>query len=238
MQFNFDTETYFIPFAPWSIYDYPRFAHRSLLIDSSRHFEPVQTIKGVIDSMTYAKLNNLHWHIVDEQSFPFDSASYPLLSIKGAYSNYERFTVEDVAEVVEYARQRGVRVMVEVDTPGHAQSWCYGYPEICPSLACPMPLNPANNVTFQVLEGLFFDLTGGERGAGLFPEVCRDVSSCYEVSIMIAELDASRRRRGGHVVLERDTVRAGMADRQQLHHQRRVHVLCGTCAGDCTRIRP
>ena len=114
MQFNFDTETYFIPFAPWSIYDFPRFPHRSLLIDSSRHFEPVPTIKGVIDSMTYAKLNNLHWHLVDEQAFPFDSASFPLLSEKGAYSNYERFTVEDVAEVVEYARQRGVRVMVEI----------------------------------------------------------------------------------------------------------------------------
>ena len=57
------------------------------------------------------------------------------------------------------------------DTPGHAQSWCYGYPDICPSLACPMPLNPATNATFEVLAGLFYDLTGGARGAGLFPEV-------------------------------------------------------------------
>ena len=69
---------------------------------------------GVIDSATYAKLNCIHWHLVDEQSFPFDSPSFPLLSQMGSYSNYERYTVDDVAEVVEYARQRGIRVMVEI----------------------------------------------------------------------------------------------------------------------------
>jgi hexosaminidase len=60
MQFSFDSELFFIPFAPWTVSDAPRFAHRGLLIDSSRHFEPVPTIMGVIDSMTYAKLNALH----------------------------------------------------------------------------------------------------------------------------------------------------------------------------------
>ena len=69
---------------------------------------------GVIDSATYAKLNCIHWHLVDEQSFPFDSPSFPLLAGKGAYSAYERYAVADVAEVVEYARQRGIRVMVEI----------------------------------------------------------------------------------------------------------------------------
>ena len=114
VQFSFETETYFVRDAPWSITDFPRFAHRSLMIDSSRHFEPVPTIKGVIDSMTYAKVNTLHWHIVDWQSFPFDSPSFPLLAQMGAYSETERYTVDDVAEVVEYARQRGVRAMVEI----------------------------------------------------------------------------------------------------------------------------
>ena len=137
MQYDFDTQSYFIIGCPWTIVDYPRFPHRGLLVDSSRHFEPVQTLKNVIDSVTYAKLNVIHWHIVDEQvcccgvldrrmssgvirvcwclqAFPFDSPSFPLLSKMGAYSNYERFTVDDVAEVVEYARQRGVRVMVEI----------------------------------------------------------------------------------------------------------------------------
>ncbi len=48
------------------------------------------------------------------QAFPFDSPSFPDLSRMGAYSNYERYTVDDVAEVVEYARQRGIRIMVEI----------------------------------------------------------------------------------------------------------------------------
>jgi hexosaminidase len=114
MQFSFETESYFIRDAPWSIFDFPRFPHRGIMIDSSRHFEPVETIKGVIDSLTYAKFNTLHWHIVDWQSFPFDSPSFPLLAEMGAYSEYERYTVDDVADVVEFARERGVRVMVEI----------------------------------------------------------------------------------------------------------------------------
>jgi hypothetical protein len=67
MQYDFDTQSYFIIGCPWTIVDYPRFPHRGLLVDSSRHFEPVQTLKNVIDSVTYAKLNVIHWHIVDEQ---------------------------------------------------------------------------------------------------------------------------------------------------------------------------
>ena len=54
-------------------------------------FEPVATIKRVIDSLTFAKLNVLHWHLVDSQSFPFDSPSYPSLGKEGAYSNEERY---------------------------------------------------------------------------------------------------------------------------------------------------
>ena len=172
---------------------------------------------GVIDSATYAKLNCIHWHLVDEQSFPFDSPSFPLLSQMGSYSNYERYTVDDVAEVVEYARQRGIRVMVEIgwftskhhsilmnfiphspDTPGHAQAWCYGYPDICPSLECPMPLNPATNATFDLLAGLFHDLTGGERGSGLFFEVSSFSAPNLGACDKLLEHHALGRRRGQH----------------------------------------
>lgn len=56
-----------------SIQDMPRFHHREVLIDTSRHFEPVETLKNLIDSLTYGKVNTVHWHLVDQQSFPFDS---------------------------------------------------------------------------------------------------------------------------------------------------------------------
>lgn len=86
ISFNFDTQQYEIPLAPWHIEDKPRFSHREVLLDSSRHFEPVPTIKNLINSLTYAKINVIHWHIVDSQSFPFDSPSHPLLGQKGSYS--------------------------------------------------------------------------------------------------------------------------------------------------------
>ncbi|GMI56333.1 hypothetical protein ScalyP_jg9345 [Parmales sp. scaly parma] len=172
VEFDFDEETYFVAETPVAVVDAPRFQHRGLLIDSSRHFEPVSTIKRVIDSLTFAKLNVLHWHLVDSQSFPFDSPSFPLLGKEGAYSNEERYSPNDVKEVVAYAKARGVRVMVEIDTPGHAAAWCKGYPEICPDAAngCFEPLNPMEDQTFDLIEGLFGDLTGGARGEGLFPE--------------------------------------------------------------------
>lgn len=61
------------------------------------------------------KINTVHWHLVDSQSFPFDSKLRPLLSQKGAYSSQERYSTLDVAEIVEYGRKHGVRMMVEID---------------------------------------------------------------------------------------------------------------------------
>ena len=63
------------------------------------------------------------WHMVDSQSFPFEVRSYPKLW-QGAYAPSQRYTQADVASIVEYGRLRGVRVMVEFDMPGHADSWC------------------------------------------------------------------------------------------------------------------
>ena len=76
----------------------------------------------------------LHWHIVDSQSFPFESKSYPLLSQKGAYSSKEVYTAADVARIVQYGYERGVRIVPEFDGPGHAYIWGVGYPNIT---ACP-----------------------------------------------------------------------------------------------------
>jgi hexosaminidase len=97
--FDYITKSVQIYKAPWYIQDKPRFGYRGLLIDTSRHYLPIDVIKQIIESMSFAKLNVLHWHIVDEQSFPLETPTYPNLW-KGAYSRWERYTVEDASEIV------------------------------------------------------------------------------------------------------------------------------------------
>ncbi len=91
------------------------------MIDSSRHFLPVAAIKKSIDGLMFSKMNILHWHIIDEDSFPMEVMSIPELSqfgqIAGTYSQ------GDIKEIVSYGKSRGVRVVVEIDTPAHTESW-------------------------------------------------------------------------------------------------------------------
>ncbi|XP_044508140.1 beta-hexosaminidase 3-like [Mangifera indica] len=155
-QFNFTSRIIEVPMTPWTISDKPRFPFRGLLIDTSRHYQPVSVIKSVIDSMAYSKLNVLHWHIVDTQSFPLEIPSYPKLW-DGAYSDSERYTMTDAAEIVSYARKRGINVLAEIDVPGHASSWGVGYPSLWPSNDCQQPLDISNEFTFKVIDGILSD---------------------------------------------------------------------------------
>ncbi|GLT50891.1 hypothetical protein SLA2020_243460 [Shorea laevis] len=155
--FDYGTKSVQIYKAPWYIQDKPRFAYRGLLLDTSRHYLPTEVIKQIIESMSYAKLNVLHWHIIDEQSFPLEVPTYPNLW-KGAYSKWERYTVEDAQEVVSFAKMRGINVMAEVDVPGHAESWGAGYPDLWPSSSCREPLDVSKNFTFDVISGILADI--------------------------------------------------------------------------------
>ncbi|XVF23795.1 hypothetical protein REPUB_Repub13aG0070000 [Reevesia pubescens] len=155
--FDYGTKSVQVYKAPWFIKDKPRFAYRGLLLDTSRHYLPIDVIKQIIESMSYAKLNVLHWHIIDEQSFPLEVPSYPNLW-KGAYTKWERYTVEDAIEIVSFAKMRGIHVMAEVDVPGHAESWGVGYPDIWPSSSCREPLDVSKNFTFDLISGILSDI--------------------------------------------------------------------------------
>ncbi|XP_042514165.1 beta-hexosaminidase 3 isoform X2 [Macadamia integrifolia] len=154
--FNFTTRMIEVHHIPITIIDEPRFFYRGLLIDTSRHYQSLPMMKNAIDAMAYSKLNVLHWHIVDSQSFPLEIPSYPNLW-NGAFSLSERYTMADAAEIVNYAERRGINVLAEIDVPGHALSWGTGYPSLWPSRDCPEPLDVSNEFTFKVIDGILSD---------------------------------------------------------------------------------
>lgn len=155
-----------------SIDDRPRFPWRGLLIDVSRHFMPIAVVKRNLDGMEALKLNVLHWHLSDDQGFRVESKKFPKfqeLSSDGLY-----YTQDEIHEVIEYARDRGIRVVPEFDMPGHATSWFVAYPELA---SAPGPykierkwgifdpaLDPTRDETYHFLNDLI------EEMAKLFPD--------------------------------------------------------------------
>ena len=109
------------------VHDYPSYSHRGFLMDTSRHYIPMQIILRHLDAMEAVKLNVLHWHITDDQSFPLQSLKYPKLSEFGAFNHRTHiYNQQDVRTIIEEARLRGIRVIPELDIPAHTRSWAKG----------------------------------------------------------------------------------------------------------------
>lgn len=111
-----------------TIRDWPRFAWRGLMIDSSRHFIPLNIIKQNLNAMEAVKMNVFHWHLSDDQGFRAQSKVYPLLQEKGSDGFY--YTQAQMRDIIEYAHDRGIIVVPEFDMPAHTASWFPGYPQL------------------------------------------------------------------------------------------------------------
>jgi hexosaminidase len=110
------------------IEDRPRFPWRGLMLDVSRHWIPVEVVERNLDAMAAVKLNVFHWHLSDDQGFRVESKRFPRLQQFGSDGDF--YTQDQIRQVVEYARDRGIRVVPEFDIPGHTQSWLAAYPEL------------------------------------------------------------------------------------------------------------
>lgn len=147
-----------------SITDSPVYPHRGILLDTSRNYIPVDVIKRTLEGMAASKLNTFHWHITDSHSFPYVSKSQPTLSKLGAYSPSQVYTEEAVAELIEYAKVRGIRMLPEFDAPAHVgEGWqdtgyvaCFNqqpWQSYCVEPPCGQ-LDPTQLGLYDVLEGI------------------------------------------------------------------------------------
>lgn len=154
------------------IYDTPRFPWRGLMIDSSRHFLPMEVLLRNLDGMAAVKLNVLHWHLTDDQGFRVESKVFPKLHELGSDGLY--YTQGQIREIVQYADLLGIRVVPEFDLPGHATSWFVGHPEFA-SVPGPYRIersfgikdptfDPAREETYAFLERFLGEM------AALFPD--------------------------------------------------------------------
>lgn len=117
------------------ITDRPAFLHRGMLLDVCRHFFDVQTVKDYIDLLAHYKMNTLHWHLTEDQGWRIEMEAYPLLTEIAAWrteadgTHYGGFyTKEQIREVVQYAEERHIRVIPEIELPGHSQAALAAYP--------------------------------------------------------------------------------------------------------------
>ncbi|CAO0799373.1 unnamed protein product [Mucor circinelloides] len=112
-----------------TIKDQPSYGHRGILLDTSRNYYPVKDILRIIEAQAYNKMNVLHWHATDSQSWPLYFKSHPELSQKGAYSSKEVYTPADVKKILSFAESRGVRVILEIDMPAHTATIGESHPD-------------------------------------------------------------------------------------------------------------
>jgi hexosaminidase len=111
-----------------TIQDKPRFPWRGLMLDSARHFIPLEVIRRNLDGMEAVKMNVFHWHLSENQGFRAESKKFPKLHESGSDSLY--YTQDEIRDLIAYARDRGIRVVPEFDMPGHSTAWFVGHPEL------------------------------------------------------------------------------------------------------------
>jgi hexosaminidase len=165
-----DETGYYLPAV--RINDSPRFPWRGILIDVARHWLPMEVIKRNIDGLAAVKMNVLHLHLTEDQGFRIESKKFPKLHEMGSDGYY--YTQDQMREIIQYAGDRGIRVMPEFDLPGHATSWLVGYPELASG---PGPysierkfgimeptIDPTKEETYTFLDSFFAEM------AALFPD--------------------------------------------------------------------
>lgn len=164
------------------IKDYPRFSYRGLHLDVSRHFRTKEFVKKQLDALARYKLNRFHWHLTDGAGWRIEIEKYPELTHKTAYRPFPDwkswskggqtyctsdtpgaeggyYTKEDIREVVEYARERHITIIPEIEMPGHSEEVLVAYPQLaCEGLPAGGEFCPGREETFTFLTSVLTEV--------------------------------------------------------------------------------
>ena len=114
--------------------DWPAFGWRGIHLDVSRHYFPLETLKRYVDLAERYKLNVFHWHLTDDEGWRIEIKRRPLLTDVGSCTpdrrNCAYYTQAQIRDVVEYARERNVQIVPEIDVPGHSGAATRSYPDL------------------------------------------------------------------------------------------------------------
>lgn len=163
-----------IPFV--TINDSPRFEYRGIMLDVSRHFISASEIKKHLEIFSMYKINRFHWHLSDNQGWRLEVKSLPELTKRGSsredangevHKGY--YTTDEVKDIVQFAADRFITVIPEIDIPAHSMAACVAYPELS-CTGCTPPIRsvwgcdtlvmcPGKDYMFKFLDTLFSEMT-------------------------------------------------------------------------------
>ncbi|WP_436925626.1 family 20 glycosylhydrolase [Halosimplex amylolyticum] len=133
-------------FPACEIRDWPETRWRGFMLDPARGFLPVDRVKRRIDQAARAKMNRLHLHLLDDEGYALESAAFPELNEGADGEPLPAYSAGDVAEIVDYAAERGIEVVPEIDLPSHAEHVLARFPE----LRCTVPNGEASERTLCI----------------------------------------------------------------------------------------
>lgn len=148
-----------------TITDSPRFGYRGVMLDVSRHFFSKEYVKEYIDQLASFKINRFHWHLTDDNGWRVEIKSLPRLTQVGAWrvprtgtfgsndapkpgekpTDGGFYTQEDIKEIVQYAKDRYIEILPEIDVPGHSMAAIAAYPELCVTKDTTIKVNPGSS---------------------------------------------------------------------------------------------
>lgn len=225
-----------------TIEDEPAFPVRGFLLDASRHFQPVPTVKHVLDYMLSMKLNFFHWHLSDDQGWRVQSLKHPELNRTGSFmidtdkvETNGFYTLEEIREVIRYANERNIEIIPEVDVPGHSLDIIRTFPQ----LAC--PYKPGSNAfcagnpkSYEIMKDIFGELIdifkpayvhigGDERQKDLWNKCDLCLAKMKEVGVtnendlqnkMLIEISGFIHSRGVKTISWAENLEGGIAEGQ------------------------